>query len=191
MRWWCNMKKRREKDRRGDRDVPLTKEVAEKIVEGLKAQKTPYEIYTSLGVNYQSFRSWIVDALFGPIDKRTEEEKIIRDGILNSVFREIVLEKIFKVISEPQEKITIKETTLHTLSKAEEKSLENQGYLTFLEQFAEDGILLKVEKTVDTIPIPVALLERLIKLVESGTAVEELAEKLIAFNPPDPECPDV
>ena len=184
-------KTEKKRNRQGQQSLPLTVKKAEDIIELLKQGKDVFEVYTTLGVNYQVFYSWIVGSLFGTPEKRTPEQRIVREGLLDSVFREIVLEKVLKIIAEPQEKVIEKKTTLHSLSKAEESSLEKLGYDSFLAQFEEDGIILKLERTTEIIPIPVGLLERLIKLVDSDTSIEEVAQKLMAFNPVDPATPNV
>ena len=179
------------RNRRGEQCLPLTEKYAKDTINLLKQGKDIFEVYTTLDVTYQTFYSWIIESLFGPPEKRTPEQRIIREGLLDSIFREIVLEKILKVIADPQEKVIEKRTTLHSLSKAEQGSLEKMGYEGFLTQFEEDGITLKVERTTEIIPIPVGLLERLIKLVESDTSIDEIAHKLMSFNPVDPVTPGV
>ena len=169
----------------------LTREKATLLAELLVEGKFPREIYSQLGVNYQTFSAWIMDALFGAGEDRTPELKILRDALLNYTFREVVIGKVIEVISEPQEKVTLKTTTLHTIAKTDESSLAKRGETEFLKQFKEDGVTLRVERTSEMMPVPIMLLEKLIKLVESDSSIDDISQKLANFNPPHPDTPEV
>ena len=167
--------------------VEFTEENADEMVEMFREGKEPSEICAPYKMGPNQFDSLMRRALFDPVEKRTPELQILRDGILKILLAEGIIGQALRILSKPQ--VTMKETELLALSAQEKKGLERKGYEEFIKSAEKAPVLLKVERTTE--PPPVALLEKLLKLVEGDVTVEDVTQQLVEFAPVDPRLADV
>ena len=163
----------------------LTKKEAEDIVKMLDDGKTLTEAIGTLKIAASKVHSFVANCIFLPVGKRTPEQEIFRDKILDVLLSESILKRALQAVSEITEKRSIKVTTLLNLSKAERESLEKQGYADFVEECDDAVVTLKVEETKEIIPPNIKLLEKLVGLAEGTVSAKDIFKQLTPFSPVD------
>ena len=172
-----------------------TKAQAEEIIELFDEGKDLSEVISifrkKVKCSPSGIHSFIANSIFLSAEKRTREHQMVRDKLLDVLLGESVLKQALRAASETTESREIKVTTLINLTKAEQKLLEKQGYVDFVEEMEDAGVTLKIEETKETILPDKKILEKLLGLVEGNVSVEEIAKEITPFSDPDPATPEV
>ena len=172
-----------------------TKAQAEEIIEMFDDGKDLSEVIAlfrkKVKCSPSGIHAFIANSIFLSAEKRTKEHQMVRDKLLDVLLAESVLKQALRAASETKESRKIKVRRLVNLSKAEEKLLEKQGYVDFVEELDDAGVTLDIEETKETILPDKKILEKLLGLVEGTVSVEDIAKEITPFSDPDPATPEV
>ena len=190
--------------KKGPRDnkiTELSKSLADDICEMISEGMDSVEIVTTLNIHNTSYFSWVTLAVNGDLDNlRPEMEPLkaelqkIGDAIWQRKKAFQIIQLAIDAVSKTlaiTEKITLKETTVHALTKQEHQALERMGYHDFLEYLKDAEVILKIEKSREQVPPSTSLIEKLLKYADDEKSIQELKQQILDFAPTSPDLPDV